>query len=249
MITRNKAKVNYLTYLKKGNKIHIKKSHEGRFTEYCGGRVTSECIQKGKSSSDPKIRKQATFAANSRKWKHSLGGCLRLIPKAEQGMPTEDPNASKNGNTPEQKFSGFMKFAKIGVDAGKALLDGLNKKPTSFAESEEDQRRMQAVQSQLNGYQQGQITINDLPQTQKEQKPNFFSGLSNAFTTLTNSYDAMKQNISNIKDLRSQQDGLKKQLEELGKQGKGNSQEAEDITTQIEDLQDKIAKKQRYGEW
>lgn len=58
--------------LKKGgkNKIHIKKENRGKFTEYCGGKVTSECIQRGKNSSNPVIRKRATFAANSRKWKH-----------------------------------------------------------------------------------------------------------------------------------------------------------------------------------
>lgn len=55
---------------KKGNKIHIKKANRGKFTEYCGGKVTQECISRGKNSSDPKIRKRATFAANSRKWKH-----------------------------------------------------------------------------------------------------------------------------------------------------------------------------------
>lgn len=53
---------------KNGNKIHIKKKNRGKFTEYCGGQVTSECIQKGKNSSDPKIRKRATFAQNARKW-------------------------------------------------------------------------------------------------------------------------------------------------------------------------------------
>ena len=42
----------------------------GKFTEYCNGKVTSECIQRGKNSPDPKIRKRATFAANSRKWNH-----------------------------------------------------------------------------------------------------------------------------------------------------------------------------------
>lgn len=51
-------------------KIHIKKENKGKFTDYCGGEVTSECISKGKNSSDPKIRKRATFAANARKWKH-----------------------------------------------------------------------------------------------------------------------------------------------------------------------------------
>lgn len=55
---------------KKGgkNKIHIKKENRGKFTEYCGGNVTSECISRGKNSPNPAIRKRATFAANARKW-------------------------------------------------------------------------------------------------------------------------------------------------------------------------------------
>ena len=62
--------------LKKGSGIHIKKSHEGRFTEYCGGNVTEECIRRGKNSPDPKIRKQAVFAQNARKFKHQDGGSI-----------------------------------------------------------------------------------------------------------------------------------------------------------------------------
>lgn len=58
----------YVEYYKKGNKIHIKKKNRGKFTEYCGGKVTSECIRKGKNSPNPAIRKRATFAANARKW-------------------------------------------------------------------------------------------------------------------------------------------------------------------------------------
>ena len=55
---------------KSGSKIHIKPKNRGKFTEYCGGKVTSECIAKGKRSSSPTIRKRATFAANCRKWNH-----------------------------------------------------------------------------------------------------------------------------------------------------------------------------------
>ena len=33
-----------LPKLKKGNKIYIKKKNRGKFTEYCGGKVTDECI-------------------------------------------------------------------------------------------------------------------------------------------------------------------------------------------------------------
>lgn len=49
--------------------IHIKKANRGKFTQYCGGKVTSECIAKGMRSPNPKIRKQAVFANNARKWK------------------------------------------------------------------------------------------------------------------------------------------------------------------------------------
>ena len=31
-------------YYKKGKGIHIKKKNRGKFTEYCGGEVTDECI-------------------------------------------------------------------------------------------------------------------------------------------------------------------------------------------------------------
>ena len=58
--------------------IHIKKSHEGRFTAYCGGNVTSKCIASGKRSPNPKVRKMSTFAANSRRWKHQEGGLLSM---------------------------------------------------------------------------------------------------------------------------------------------------------------------------
>ena len=54
--------------------IHIKKANRGKFTDYCGGKVTSKCIARGKASSNPAIRKRATFAANARKWKHQNGG-------------------------------------------------------------------------------------------------------------------------------------------------------------------------------
>lgn len=48
--------------------IHIKKKNRGKFTEYCGGKVTEECIQKGLNSSNPTTRKRANFARNARKW-------------------------------------------------------------------------------------------------------------------------------------------------------------------------------------
>lgn len=65
-----------LAVFAKGGKIHIKKANRGKFTDYCGGKVTSECIARGKRSKSAAVRKRATFAANARKWHHAFGGYL-----------------------------------------------------------------------------------------------------------------------------------------------------------------------------
>ena len=52
---------------KKGNKIKIKEENVGKFTDYCGGKVTQDCIDKGKKSNNPKIVKRAIFEDNARK--------------------------------------------------------------------------------------------------------------------------------------------------------------------------------------
>lgn len=59
---------NELEIFKSGGKIHIKKKNRGSFTRWCNGKVTEECIRRGKNSSNPAIRKKAVFAANSRRW-------------------------------------------------------------------------------------------------------------------------------------------------------------------------------------
>lgn len=75
--------MNILDYLKEGSKIYIKKSHRGRFTQYCNGKVTNECIARGKRSPSAKIRKMATFAANSRRWSHEEGGVIKAATGTE----------------------------------------------------------------------------------------------------------------------------------------------------------------------
>jgi hypothetical protein len=67
--------MNYIDFMKKGG-IHIKKKNVGSFTEYCGGKVTEECIRKGKNSPSTAIRKKAVFAQNARHWKHEDGGVM-----------------------------------------------------------------------------------------------------------------------------------------------------------------------------
>lgn len=72
----NSFEVPELGYFADGGKIHIKKKNRGKFTEYCGGKVTEECIRKGKNSSNPTTRKRATFADNARGWNHADGGYM-----------------------------------------------------------------------------------------------------------------------------------------------------------------------------
>ena len=65
-----------IPFLKKGSGIHIKKENRGKFTKYCKGKVTQECINKAKRSGNPKLVKRAVFAENARSWKHKSGGII-----------------------------------------------------------------------------------------------------------------------------------------------------------------------------
>lgn len=114
----NNALANYAAYggmldinneYKMGGGIHIKKENRGKFTDYCGGKVTEECIKKGKNSSSPAVRKRATFAANARKWKHADGG-----PLESNGIiwPSELMFINNGGTHEENPNEGIQ----IGVD-------------------------------------------------------------------------------------------------------------------------------------
>ena len=74
ILFKHGGKMNYIDFFKNGSGIHIKKKNRGKFTDYCGGTVTEECIQRGKHSSNPTTRKRATFAENARHFKHQTGG-------------------------------------------------------------------------------------------------------------------------------------------------------------------------------
>ena len=108
--------MNILEFLKNGSGIHIKEKNKGKFTSYCGGKVTDECIQKGKNSPNPAIRKRATFAANARKWKHEKGG--ELIKKAQWGdqLPTAEKaeDRYKNGEFFKEFYDGQVGPYNIG---------------------------------------------------------------------------------------------------------------------------------------
>ena len=51
-----------------------KSGTKGAFTEYCGGKVTNDCIERGLKSKDPKIRARARLAKAFRKISKKEGG-------------------------------------------------------------------------------------------------------------------------------------------------------------------------------
>lgn len=95
-------------YTANGGPIHIKKENRGKFTDYCGGEVTTACIQKGLHSSNPTTRKRANFARNARKW-HEFGGWLNT----HGGNFSSGVTYIGNGGTHEENpFEGVQ----MGVD-------------------------------------------------------------------------------------------------------------------------------------
>lgn len=121
----NNIQIFGIPYLKKGSGIHIKKENRGKFTEYCGGKVTDECIQRAKKSKNLKLRKRATFAANARAWKHQDGGEMLLKAKQKAMDAVGKPNQFLDGwnqarlNTgrfDDQLGNGLMEQQKLNRD-------------------------------------------------------------------------------------------------------------------------------------
>lgn len=61
-------------WLNKATSKMKKKGTVGAFTDYCGGKVTADCIERGLRSKDPKIRRRAAFAKAVRSFNKAYGG-------------------------------------------------------------------------------------------------------------------------------------------------------------------------------
>lgn len=84
--------------LKKRGKSGIVVRRPGAFTAWCkrhgyGNKVTSKCIQAGLKSKDPRVKKMANFARNSRRWKkgnrstgHNPGPMNQTIEQIENSI-------------------------------------------------------------------------------------------------------------------------------------------------------------------
>ena len=144
---------------KKGSGIHIKEKNKGSFTRWCGGNVTSECIQRGKNSSNPKIRRKATFADNVRKWKHQQGGVM----KAQEGS----------------KFGQFLNS-----QGGQALIGGLTNLATTAIQNKNIKAQAQQQKAQ-NEMDWATLKKQILKQNQQEQDQYYKQWIQNYQSGLT----------------------------------------------------------------
>ena len=144
VVEKQGGKMNILKFLKNGSGIHIKEKNKGKFTSYCGGKVTDECIQKGKNSSNPAIRKRATFAQNARHFKHKKGGII----KAEDGTKTNF--FQKAGNW----ISNNKDLVNSITNAGLGIVSNIkqNKAIDAQIEANEKQAEVNKQQAFMNNY-------------------------------------------------------------------------------------------------
>ena len=172
--------MDYINFLKSGSGIHIKKANKGKFTDYCGGKVTSECIARGKRSSDPAVRKRATFADNARHFKHRLGGSIvdggeikysdplrRIIKKHQTGGKTtfgQKVGNFLNSQTGQTIVNGALSLIKTSADNKKIQADVEAQKAQNQADwaqtmkqiiKQNQQERNQQYQQWVNDYQSG----------------------------------------------------------------------------------------------
>ena len=180
-IEKQGGKMNILEFLKNGSGIHIKKKNRGKFTDYCGGQVTQECINKGKHSSNPAIRKRATFADNARHFKHKDGGKAFI-----NGVSILDsnPNAYKYV---KKKYKMAQEGTKLNFwqktgnflnsGLGQTLVNGITGVIKTTAENKNVDAQAKAAQAQ-NEADWAQMMNQIIKQNQEENNRNYMQWVS-----------------------------------------------------------------------
>lgn len=144
------GKMNILEFLKNGSGIYIKKKNRGSFTRWCGGNVTEECIRRGKASSNPKIRKKATFADNARHFKHRFGGKLFSFQEGGKTSFWQKAGNFLNGETGKGLLSlGAQIFG--GLKTGSDIADFSN----SFDQATDSKVKAMESKMRATSYQKG----------------------------------------------------------------------------------------------
>ena len=228
--------MNILEFLKNGSGIHIKKKNRGKFTKYCHGKVTDECIQKGKNSSNPAIRKRATFAQNARHFKHRFGGLFpSLKVKKHQafvpGASITDSNPKAYKYLKKHKYSsgGFLKdvgdFLKSNsgmLDLGKSLFSGISDYKQTSSLLDGYQNKIAA-----NANQQYEQALMDA-EIERQKTPDIFTNttgevINQGVETIANGWQPFSQKVSAAKRKLDQQNAaVDQQIRDVKGQALGN---------------------------
>ena len=143
-----------------GGGIHIKPSHEGRFTEYKKrtGKTTEEALH----SPDPHVRQMANFARNASHWKHQEGGTatgqndqiMQMIQMYAQYV------AQQSGKDPNQVYQELMQqLQQLKPEEQQAAIKQI---------AEQVQALQQQSQGQQQAHAQGQEQENPQEQVQEQ---------------------------------------------------------------------------------
>lgn len=131
--------------------IHIKKSHEGKFTAY--KKRTGQTTEEALHSKDPHVRAMAQFAANSAKWHHQNGGEYKQGQQIQQIMQ-QCAEELKAGKTPQQILQQLVKSG-ISQKEGATIIQNV-------------MQHLQQGQQQKGQMQTG----GDVPEVQDQQQGN-----------------------------------------------------------------------------
>ena len=225
-----------LEFLKNGSGIHIKEKNKGKFTSYCGGKVTDECIQKGKNSPNPAIRKRATFAQNARHFKHKSGGLFpSLKVKKHQafvpGASITDSNPKAYKYLKKHKYSsgGFLKdvgdFLKSNsgmLDLGKSLFSGISDYKQTSSLLDGYQNKIAA-----NANQQYEQALMDA-EIERQKTPDMFTNttgevINKGVEIIANGWQPFSQKVSAAKRKLDQQNAaVDQQIRDVKGQALGN---------------------------
>ena len=222
IIEKQGGKMNTLQLLKNGSGIHIKKENKGLFTDYCGGKVTSECIAKGKRSSNPAVRKRATFAANVRKWKHKEGGkafvkgvnILDSNPDAYKYVKKKLRSAQQGAKIGfGQKIGNFLNSdtGKSIVNLGQQLYSGISDASNKIKQNEKLQKWKQSF-------------INSQSLSDAERQNFYIQSIQN---------QQMNNPDGNVSDIVASHDAWKLEQQELQKRKKEAEMQANQYITQM----------------
>lgn len=190
-----------LEIFKNGSKIHIKEKNKGKFTKYCNGKVTDECIKKAKASGNPTLIKRAVFAENARHFKHKKGSKI-IVRFAQEGTKMSGLNNFLNSDSGKTIMSTAM--STIG-NIGSTIKQ--NKDLNAQANATKAQNQANASQRKLQAFNKYKVNANNLYQQQLQEAQQNGTNAS-SIVAESMAYNQARNDFANINNDLSQQNKM-----------------------------------------